>query len=137
MLFHWHNIIHEGVSLEHKSFHLWDTILLVFNTCVMFTCTSGLTSVLGIIHTGQDGVLSRDVFSCHPLLSIFYVYSKNSSFRSLFFPIYSKGAKPRLFLLASARRKDFIWMMGKITFLPNISSGNVTLVHMYVFKLYQ
>lgn len=134
MLFHWHNIIHKGVSLECKSFHLWDTIHLLFNTCVMFTYMSRVTSLLDTVHKGQDGVLSRDVFSCGPLLSVFYAHWNNSHFHSLFHFYLQQKANVSLFLLAG--RKDLIWIMEK-RFLPSISSGNATSVCMCMFKLYQ
>jgi len=59
----------------------------------MFTCMSRLTSLLGTIHTGQDGVLSRDIFSCGPLLSIFYAYCNNSHFHGLLFLYLQQGSK--------------------------------------------
>lgn len=113
MLFHWHNIIHKGVSLEHKSFHLWDTILLVFNTCAMFTCMSRLTSLLGTIHAGHDGVLGLDAFSCGPLLSLFYAYCNNSHFHSLFFLYLQQGSKGMIVFVSFSKEKRFYLNDGK------------------------
>lgn len=113
MLFHWHYIILKGVSLEYKSFHLWDTIFLALNTCATFTCMSRLTGLLGTIHIGQDGVLSSDVFSSGYFFSIFYVCSNNSHFHTIFFMYLQERSKDVIGFVFSGRRKDFYLTDGK------------------------